>query len=67
MTHRWLVTEIVALLSAYANPLPPIVGAADLLRALAAVVHAMSRGVISAAEVQAAAVVLEHHRKAGRF
>ena len=44
--------------------LPPIVGATDLLRALAAVADAMSRGVISAEEAQAAAVVLEHHRKA---
>ena len=44
--------------------LPPIVCAADLLRASAAVVDAMSRGVISAEEAQAAAVVLEHHRKA---
>jgi hypothetical protein len=34
------------------------------VQASAAVVDAMSRGVISAEEAQAAAVVLEHHRKA---
>jgi hypothetical protein len=44
--------------------LPPIVCAADLVRALAAVADAMSRGVLSAEEAQAAATVLEHHRKA---
>ncbi|MCA1604571.1 MAG: hypothetical protein LC775_03630, partial [Acidobacteria bacterium] len=44
--------------------LPPIVGAADVVQASTAVVDAMSRGVISAEEAQAAAVVLEHHRKA---
>jgi Family of unknown function (DUF5681) len=44
--------------------LPPIVGAADLVRALAAVADAMARGVLSAEEAQAAAAVLEHHRKA---
>ena len=44
--------------------LPPIVGAADLVKALAAVADAMARGVISAEEAQAAAGVLDHHRKA---
>jgi hypothetical protein len=44
--------------------LPPIVSAADLVKALAAVADAMARGVISAEEAQAAAAVLEHHRKA---
>ena len=44
--------------------LPPIVSAADLVRALAAVADAMARGVLSAEEAQAAAAVLEHHRKA---
>jgi hypothetical protein len=44
--------------------LPPIVGAADLVKALAAVADAMARGVLSAEEAQAAAAVLEHHRKA---
>jgi hypothetical protein len=44
--------------------LPPIVCAADLVRALAAVADAMARGVLSAEEAQAAATVLEHHRKA---
>jgi hypothetical protein len=44
--------------------LPPIVGAADLVKALAAVAEAMARGVLSAEEAQAAAAVLEHHRKA---
>jgi hypothetical protein len=44
--------------------LPSIVGAADLVKALAAVADAMARGVISAEEAQAAAAVLEHHRKA---
>jgi hypothetical protein len=44
--------------------LPPIVGAADLVRALAAVADAMACGVLSAEEAQAAAAVLEHHRKA---
>jgi Family of unknown function (DUF5681) len=44
--------------------LPPIVGAADLVKALAAVADAMARGVLSAEEAQSAAAVLEHHRKA---
>ena len=44
--------------------LPPIVGAADLVKALAAVADAMARGVISAEEAQAAAGVLDHQRKA---
>jgi hypothetical protein len=44
--------------------LPPIVSAADLVKALAAVADAMARGVLSAEEAQAAAAVLEHHRKA---
>jgi hypothetical protein len=44
--------------------LPPIVTAADLVKALAAVADAMARGVLSAEEAQAAAAVLEHHRKA---
>ena len=44
--------------------LPQIVGAADVAQASSAVVDAMSRGVISAEEAQAAAVVLKHHRKA---
>jgi hypothetical protein len=44
--------------------LPPIVSAADLVRALAAIADAMARGVLSAEEAQAAAAVLEHHRKA---
>jgi hypothetical protein len=44
--------------------LPPIVAAADLVKALAAVADAMARGVLSAEEAQAAAAVLEHHRKA---
>jgi hypothetical protein len=44
--------------------LPPIVGVADLVKALAAVADAMARGVLSAEEAQAAAAVLEHHRKA---
>jgi hypothetical protein len=44
--------------------LPPIVSAADLVRALAAVAGAMARGVLSAEEAQVAAAVLEHHRKA---
>jgi hypothetical protein len=54
--------------SAKARPvrldLPPIVSAADLVKALAAVADAMARGVLSAEEAQAAAAVLEHHRKA---
>jgi hypothetical protein len=44
--------------------LPLIVSATDLVKALAAVVDAMSRGVISAEEALAAAAVLDHHRKA---
>jgi Family of unknown function (DUF5681) len=44
--------------------LPPIVGAADLVKALAAVADTMARGILSAEEAQAAAAVLEHHRKA---
>ena len=44
--------------------LPPIVSAADLVKALAAVTDAMARGVISAEEAQAAAAVLDHQRKA---
>jgi uncharacterized protein DUF5681 len=44
--------------------LPAIVTAADLVKALAAVADAMARGVISAEEAQAAAAVLERHRKA---
>ena len=44
--------------------LPPIVGTADLVKALAAVADAMARGVISAEEAQAAAGVLDHQRKA---
>ena len=44
--------------------LPPIVGAADLVKALAAVADAMARGILSAEEAQAAAAVLDHHRKA---
>jgi hypothetical protein len=44
--------------------LPPIVRAADLVKALAAVADAMARGVLSAEEAQSAAAVLEHHRKA---
>ena len=44
--------------------LPQIISAADLVRALAAVADAMARGVLSAEEAQAAAAVLEHHRKA---
>ena len=44
--------------------LPPIVSAADLVRALAAVADAMARGILSAEEAQAAAAVLDHHRKA---
>ena len=44
--------------------LPPIVSAADLVTALAAVADAMARGVLSAEEAQSAATVLEHHRKA---
>jgi uncharacterized protein DUF5681 len=44
--------------------LPPIVGAADLVKALAAVADAMARGILSAEEAQGAAAVLEHHRKA---
>jgi hypothetical protein len=40
--------------------LPPIVSAADLVKALAAVADAMARGVLSAEETQAAAAVLEH-------
>ena len=44
--------------------LPPIVGAADLVKALAAVADAMARGVISAEEAQATAGVLDHQRKA---
>ena len=34
-----------------------------IVRALAAMVDAMSRGVISAEEAQSAAVVLEHHHR----
>jgi hypothetical protein len=34
------------------------------VRALAAVADAMARGLLSAEEAQAAAAVLEHHRKA---
>jgi hypothetical protein len=34
------------------------------VRALAAVADAMARGILSAAEAQAAAAVLEHRRKA---
>jgi hypothetical protein len=44
--------------------LPPIAGAADLVQALAAITDAMARGDISAEEAQAAAAVLDHHRKA---
>jgi uncharacterized protein DUF5681 len=44
--------------------LPPIVCAADLVKALAAVADAMARGIVSAEEAQAATAVLEHHRKA---
>jgi hypothetical protein len=44
--------------------LPPIVSASYVVRALAFVADAMARGVLSAEEAQAAAVVLDHHRKA---
>jgi hypothetical protein len=44
--------------------LPPIVSAAHLVKALAAVADAMARGVLSAEEAQAAAAVLDHLRKA---
>jgi hypothetical protein len=49
---------------ASSGALPPIVRAADLVKALAAVADAMARGVLSAEEAQSAAAVLEHHRKA---
>ena len=39
--------------------MPPI-----WLKALAAVADAMARGILSAEEAQAAAAVLDHHRKA---
>ena len=44
--------------------LPPINGAADVVQASAVIIDCMSRGIISAEEAQAAAAVLDHHRKA---
>lgn len=44
--------------------LPPIAVAADLMQALGVISDAMARSILSAEEAQAAAAVLDHHRKA---